>query len=87
MFDEKVYILSVILTQPPRPDQMDARHLLIQFLPGFFPWRNGPKGNNHLHLVSISIDSGSVPPLSMRRHDSFLSTKENIGKRNFEVNP
>jgi len=29
--------------------------------------------------------SGSVPPLSMRRHDSFLNTNENIGKRKFNV--
>lgn len=85
MFNEEVHILSVILNLPPCPDQMDSRHLLVQFLPGFFSWRNGPKGNSHLQLVPILIMSGSVPPLFMRRHDSFLNTNENTGKRKFEV--
>lgn len=84
MFNENVYILSVILTLPPRPDQMGPSHF-IHFLPGFFPWRNGPKENNHLYLVSIVIMSGSVPPLSLHRHDSFLNTDENIGNKIFEV--
>lgn len=73
------------MTLPPCPDQMDPRHILIQILTGFFPWRNDPKGKNHLHLVSLLNMSGSLPPLSMRLHDSFLNTNGNTGKKNFEV--
>jgi hypothetical protein len=49
-----------------------------------FPGGTALKGS-HFQLVSILIMSGSVPPLSMRRHDSFLNTNENTGKKKFEV--